>query len=1400
MGEETTRRSYLDDLREAGERVERGRFAVDPRKAREKLQKFQLADPHRYVLQFVQVAHLLDASWIEVYVDADEVELHFDGEPLEARELESVHAAAFRSERGVRARAVRHLAIGLTTAREVDPERIVVESAPPDEEGVRLVVEGVDDERLEAGDGPARGTTRIYLKETYRDYHLVAFFHKFAGDLVEEKLVREECRFSGVAIELNGARVSRGLELPGEIVGGVAVETEYEWGVVGIRPPDATEWAGEVVGRVRILQHGVLVTDHTFGGPLSAVAPYAIVESDRLKKNLSQSGFVRDEAWEELRDRVLPRALVRSVEAYLEKMSAYQRRRRPGWLLAIAVDLWRSDLDVQSGPAATLAERLAGMPIWPAACRPPGGVPSVEYAGRHHVPLEAIRAGDGPVLYAEQVHAPEVTGNFDRPVLQVDAELPYTSAAGSLVLPKRLYEGGRDVSEKLETARTRRENWQLWEEWQPWKPPDATSHPHRYESDEGTYATAVYLGEEEGECGIVFVKQGRRLSYEPIGRLPVPSCQLVVAGDLPVDETWSGVEFDGEVRGALFEAIGVLPKLVARLGGKRQGEFLEALVSGRLVWRIFDRVGEEPDVAFEVFETWVGDSELPGWVRHVWRSARERLERERRPGPELLRTQLGPFAEASLFRTLAEESVSLVEIAGRLEAGEPVRWVELTPSITERFGRGVIARHVEKSHRRRRPASFEDWRREYVRAGLEVPVLACGETGRAILEHCFGQGPEEAGEWLREAAARRRFLEEASEVTALGEFDRVEWAEGEGWEVGVALADAAGGSGSSIIRALGSEGYATPGRAPKPRGRLHLEIAERDHRLAYRELKLPVGCFRAVARGDALEPTEAWGGVVENEAYGRVVEEARRLARELLQARCEEVFAGGEAADAEQLAFWRAVAATLEHVRGSDLRHIPAFEVVGEGWTSHRELSTQLAAHEVLHCVTDDHPVLESARVDESAPVVRAPNNTDTHRLLEEMFPVDRVVDVTDSDLRRDMLEEQYREFRRKPARPLEVLPGDLPTPGDSVLTRAELGADGLDGEVALVAGDGELPEQITEIVVHERRGLVEQRSLAPVGHWVAVVAAEWLEPTSDYRGLKNGTARMHRALRRAAGGIFERLVERVDGAGPGEARRERTFLIRHLEALLAQEHPPEGWGAARAALENCAMFDRLDGGWLSPAQLREEVDASDGWLSLVDADRARGVGEVELDGADVPVITSRGFDGGMAELRGLLGAFLGGVEYVPIASVELEGGSGGEASIEEYDPGEESSPTPGVLERAAAARFAEICGDEHPLRGAMPGGRIYFGETTGETVRLWPEGVQMSREHPAVRYLESRAEGADRGEGESLDVIDVAPLAFAVSSLYTALSFEIGRTSERDDRAFYAEHIRAVARAFDEE
>src|SRR5690606_20095120 len=118
----------LDELRAGGELDSRGQFTLDRAQARAKMQKFQLDDPRRYVLELVQAAVLRGATAVSFEIDADDMRMRCDGQPFTAAELAELWGSIFADGDDRPLRGLKQLALGLNAALGLNPKRIVVRS------------------------------------------------------------------------------------------------------------------------------------------------------------------------------------------------------------------------------------------------------------------------------------------------------------------------------------------------------------------------------------------------------------------------------------------------------------------------------------------------------------------------------------------------------------------------------------------------------------------------------------------------------------------------------------------------------------------------------------------------------------------------------------------------------------------------------------------------------------------------------------------------------------------------------------------------------------------------------------------------------------------------------------------------------------------------------------------------------------------------------------------------------------------------------------------------------------------------------------------------------------------------------------------------------------------------
>ena len=342
----------LTQHRDAGTLVATGSFDLDPAQAREKLARYRLTQPYRYVLQFVQAAVLLKATYINVRVDADELDMRFDGEPLEARDLKDLYLHGFGGRGNRREEALRHLAMGVLAASSLDPAMIEIEG-----HGLRWISRG-DKETLEQSEAVEKERTRIYVREKLRAAHLLEFFARFGQGFAEEHAL-VDAEFAEIPIHVNGRRISAGLRAPRKSLSFAKIATPTETGRIAIVRASARP------GTITVVQNGVRLEDATLD--LGDLPVEGVIESHRLAINLAQSGFVRNERWRELVDEVLLPTVFRLFDEQIE-------RSLPSYAVLVARDLTGSALRLRARCVAAkrpipdevdpLLMRLGGAPLW----------------------------------------------------------------------------------------------------------------------------------------------------------------------------------------------------------------------------------------------------------------------------------------------------------------------------------------------------------------------------------------------------------------------------------------------------------------------------------------------------------------------------------------------------------------------------------------------------------------------------------------------------------------------------------------------------------------------------------------------------------------------------------------------------------------------------------------------------------------------------------------------------------------------------------------------------------------------------------------------------------------------------------------------------------------------------
>lgn len=264
--------SLIERLRGEGGRLDsRGSFTLDVKKAREKMARFQLTDPRRYILELVQAGVALGADAIHVTTGSD-VEVRFGGAPLPEDGLRRLDDFLLSAPQAPEEYALRAVAMALAALGALQVRRVVVESAG----GFQLA---------RTAEGETHGTvppgTNRILVEGANGWSLVLA-------TPEEKLLDEETVWSPVPVRVNGRATLR----PALATLGEPLREERD----GVRYLAGVGRAWEH-SAITLVSRGVVVGRRQLALPTPI---QAVVWHDRLGRNASHSDVVEDARYDAL--------------------------------------------------------------------------------------------------------------------------------------------------------------------------------------------------------------------------------------------------------------------------------------------------------------------------------------------------------------------------------------------------------------------------------------------------------------------------------------------------------------------------------------------------------------------------------------------------------------------------------------------------------------------------------------------------------------------------------------------------------------------------------------------------------------------------------------------------------------------------------------------------------------------------------------------------------------------------------------------------------------------------------------------------------------------------------------------------------------------------------------------
>ncbi len=525
----------LGELRQAGRRDSGGGFTLDWRKAREKLRRFQLLDPHRWVAHAVAAGVANGATRIEVTTDSDDCILRFDGPFFGTVELENLFAYLLseQPEQDPTGR-LRELAIALNAAAALNPARVMLRSGSTllELKGLELSVSGLPrpSERNE-----------LHLRERVSWKVLRRFV---TGQAPEAQVLKERCGLAPVV--LNGKELFEPVHMKalatvqaGEAVPIVPASVHLSLPPEGCRGavlgllPHALEGCKQS-GRVRFLRHGVLVCEEDVD--LGPTWVQAVLDAPDLSVNVSHSGVVEDEKLRHLL--IWLRSLVRLAltrlagTSPLEEEAAAVLRHAIGNEIKAAdySDAWRTYR--QSLVAAALWENQAGQPVDLRA---------------------ALQA------FEKEKCLWVTTGTWKEAPLDGQPVLRLTERSSPHLA--RIFKVLKDAGELLQEAHQAALNRRCWEEGRP--VPVRLGHGLYLARLPLERGELVFHGDPTLPPALLFFKAGRPLGLDTEVQLPRG---LSIAWDddrLTPNRRWTGVEHDEAWSAACQEiARGIEPALV----------------------------------------------------------------------------------------------------------------------------------------------------------------------------------------------------------------------------------------------------------------------------------------------------------------------------------------------------------------------------------------------------------------------------------------------------------------------------------------------------------------------------------------------------------------------------------------------------------------------------------------------------------------------------------------------------------------------------------------------------------------------------------------------------------------------------------------------------------------------
>ncbi len=523
----------LQNLRKDGRLEKEGEFRLDPEKAREKLRHFRLPDPHRWVLEIVSAANILQATKVEFRVDADEVEAHFNGIAFEAEDLSDLFNAAFREAKSLRDLAAKQLAIGFTAAEALNPSSFILES------GTSRLTLAPGEPRVEVI--ALREDTRIYFRQAFRARHVIEFFKNLRGNVAEKTYLKEFAKYSDAVVVLDQTRISFPFNFGGQPAHGI-VEADGTRGHIRILPAERTS-------RTHLTQFGVLILTQT---QKDYPGSEAVLDCPSLQRDLSNASFVKDDAFKSAME--LSRALYyEGVYNLYHNLKRHEFLDAPLEPLAIhvieTIAEKRHRGEEESQVLARLGALFEGLVLWPMADRP--AEPDAVIGQSAKTPLARVRQAQKLYVSTQSHHREAIEGKS--PVILVTKRhiLDLTVAELQTYLGFEV----EDVTQELQHASLISQNRAAWSN-RPW-PISLTAIQciRTVQSKHGAFSVSVGVAHENAPHPTgVWVKHTRLLCQSP------SPFDVIISGPVE-DYEYAGPSLTDANKALAFEAVHEIHRL-----------------------------------------------------------------------------------------------------------------------------------------------------------------------------------------------------------------------------------------------------------------------------------------------------------------------------------------------------------------------------------------------------------------------------------------------------------------------------------------------------------------------------------------------------------------------------------------------------------------------------------------------------------------------------------------------------------------------------------------------------------------------------------------------------------------------------------------------------------------------